>query len=65
MQAKKRTSVLIDERLLGKARKTLRASTNTQAIIRALEAAVLNAEIEASLRSLVRKGRGRVVDVYR
>jgi len=65
MRPKKRTSVLIDERLLEKARKTLRASTNTQAITRALEAALVNAEIEASLRSLVRKGRGRVVDVYR
>jgi hypothetical protein len=56
---------LIDERLLQRARKTLKAATNTEAITRALEAALINREIEATLRALVRKGRGRIVDVYR
>lgn len=65
MPAKKRTSVLLDEALLRRARKTLKASTNTEAITRALREAVLGKEIEASLRNLIRRGRGRFVDVYR
>lgn len=62
---KKRTSVLLDETLLKKARKTLKASTNTEAITKALREALLNKEIEATLRDLIYKGRGRFVDVYR
>lgn len=65
MTAKKRTSVLLDETLLKKARKALKASTNTEAITRALQGALLGKEIEAALRDLIRKGRGRFVDVYR
>jgi hypothetical protein len=65
MASKRRTSVLLDERLLRKARKTLKASSNTEAITKALEEALTNKEIEASLRELIRKGRGRFVDVYR
>jgi hypothetical protein len=65
MPAKKRTSVLLNETLLKKARKVLRASTNTEAITRALQEALVNKEIEATLRELIRKGRGRFVDVYR
>lgn len=64
MGRKRRTSVLLDEALLRAARKTLRASTNTEAIARALQEAVRNREIEAALLDLVRKGRGRFVDVY-
>ena len=41
--------------LLKKARRTLKASTNTEAIV----------EIEVPLRDLTHKGRGRFVDVYR
>lgn len=65
MAAKKRTSILLDEVLLKKARKTLKASTNTEAITKALQEALLNKEIEVTLRALIRKGRGRFVDVYR
>lgn len=65
MSAKKRTSVLLDETLLKKARKTLQAGSNTEAITKALRQALINKEIEASLRDLIRKGRGRFVDVYR
>ena len=65
MSAKRRTSILLDEVLLRKARRTLRASTNTEAITKALREALINKEVEATLRDLIRKGRGRFVDVYR
>jgi Arc/MetJ family transcription regulator len=65
MATKRRTSILLDEALLKKARKTLKASTNTEAITKALQEALVNQEIEAALRDLIRKGRGRFVDVYR
>ena len=64
MATKKRTSILLDETLLKKARKTLKGSTNTEAITKALQEALNNKEIEASLRNLIRKGRGHFVDVY-
>lgn len=62
---KKRTSVLLDETLLRKARRILKASTSTEAITRALQEALINKEVEATLRNLIHKGRGRFVDVYR
>ena len=65
MASKRRTSVLLDEKLLRKARKTLKASSNTEAITKALEEALTNKEIEASLKKLIHKGRGRFIDVYR
>jgi hypothetical protein len=65
MAAKRRTSVLLDEDLLKKARKTLKASTNTEAITKSLQKALLEKEIETTLRALIRKGRGRFVDVYK
>ena len=65
MRAKKRTSILLDETLLRKARKTFKATTNTEAITKALHEALINKEIEAALHNLIRKGRGRFVDVYR
>ena len=65
MATKRRTSILLDEDLLRKARKTLKASSNTEAITKALQESLLNKDIEASLRNLIRKGRGRFVDVYR
>ena len=65
MATRKRTSVLLDETLLKKARKTLKASTNTEAISKALQLALVNKEIEATLKDLIHKGRGRFVDVYR
>jgi hypothetical protein len=65
MGAKKRTSILLDETLLKKARKTFKASTNTEVITKALEQAIINREIEATLQDLIYKGRGRFVDVYR
>ena len=65
MATKRRTSVLLDDALLKKARRALRVSSNTEAITRALEDAVTNREIARSLRALIRHGRGRFVDVYR
>jgi hypothetical protein len=65
MGTKRRTSVLLNERLLRRARKTLRASTNTEAITRALEEVLRRREIESSLGELIRKGRGRFVDLSR
>ena len=65
MATKKRTSILLEEALLKKARKTLRATSNTQAIKKALQQTLVNKEIEANLRDLIRKGRGRFVEVYR
>lgn len=65
MVTKRRTSVLLDEGLLKRARRVLRVSTNTQAIARALAEAVTNREIDTALTNLLRKGRGRFVDVYR
>lgn len=62
---KKRTSVLIDGGLLKRARKALRASTDTDAITKALQEVLANKEIETALRDLIRKGRGRFVDVHR
>lgn len=64
MATKRRTNLLVDDALLRKARKALHASTNSEAVARALEEVVTNREVEASLRELLRKGRGRLVDVY-
>jgi hypothetical protein len=65
MATKKRTSVLLDKALLKRARRALRTSNNTQAIAQALTEAVINREIDTTLTALLRKGRGRFVDVYR
>lgn len=62
---KKRTSVLIEDVMLKRARKVLRGTTNTDTITKALQAALVNAEIERTLEELLRKGRGKFVDVYR
>jgi hypothetical protein len=64
MAADKRTSVRLSEKLLRKARKTLKASTNEDAVTKALHEILINREIQASLKDLIRKGRGRFVDVY-
>jgi hypothetical protein len=64
MATKRRTSLLVDETLLQKARKVLKAETNSEAITRALEEVVMNKEIEVALKDLLHKGRGRFVDVY-
>ena len=65
MATKRRTSVLVDENLLKKARKVLKASTNTEAITKSLQKVLLDKEIEAALTRLIRKGRWRSVDVYK
>ena len=65
MATKKRTSVLLDKVLLKRARRALQASNNTQAIAQALAEAVITREIDTTLIALLRKGRGRFVDVYR
>ena len=64
MATEKRTTVLLSEKLLRKARKTLKASSNSEAVTKALQETLANREIQASLKDLIRKGRGRFVDVY-
>jgi hypothetical protein len=64
MATEKRTTVLLSEKLLRKARKTLKASSNTEAVTKALQETLANREIQASLKDLIRKGRGQFVDVY-
>ncbi len=64
MATKRPTSLLIDGDLLQKARKVLHASTDSEAVSRALEEVVANKDIETSLKELLRKGRRRFVDVY-
>ena len=59
MATEKRTTVLLSEKLLRKARKTLKASSNTEAVTKALQETLANREIQASLKDLIRKGRGR------
>jgi len=63
MPAKKRTSILLDAAVLQRARRAFKASTNTEAITKALEEALRNKEIERTLKDLIRKGRGRFVEV--
>lgn len=65
MAAKRRTSVLLSEELLRRARKSLKVSSNTEAITKALRETVTNKEVEAALKNLIHKGRGRFLDVYR
>ena len=64
MAGDKRTTVRSSEKLLRKARKTLRASTNEDAVTKALRESLINREIHSTLKDLIRKGRGRFVDVY-
>jgi len=64
MATKRRTNLLVDDVLLRKVRRVLHASTNSEAVARALEEVVANREVETSLKELIRKGRGRLVDVY-
>jgi len=64
MAGDKRTTVRLSEKLLRKARKTLRVSTNEDAVTKALHESLINREIHAALKDLIRKGRGRFVDVY-
>jgi len=47
MASKRRTSLLVDNALLQKARKALRATTKSEAITGALEEVVANKEVEA------------------
>ncbi len=65
MANKKRTSILLDETLLRRARKALKVSTNTETITKSLNETLTNEEIRVALRELIQKGRGRFVDVYR
>ncbi len=64
MAVEKQTTVQLSEKLLRRARKTLKASTNQEAVVTALNESLLNREIQAALKALIRKGRGRFVDVY-
>jgi Arc/MetJ family transcription regulator len=65
MAGKRRTSIFVDDSLLRRARRALRAPSNSEAIARALEVAVANSEVERTLDDLIRKGRGRFVEVGR
>jgi hypothetical protein len=64
MAVDKRTTVRLSEKFLRRARKTLRASTNEDAVTKALHESLINREIQATLTELIRKGRGRFVDIY-
>lgn len=64
MATDKRTNVQLSEKLLRRARKNLKAATNEEAVTKALNESLANREIHASLKELLRKGRGRFVDVY-
>lgn len=64
MALDKRTSVQLSDKLLRRARKTLKASTNEEAVTQALNESLMNREIHVALKDLIRKGRGRFVDVY-
>ncbi len=61
---KRRTSVLIDESLLRRAREVLGAGSNTEAITEALQITLANAEITRRTEELLRKGRGKFVDAW-
>ena len=50
MAADKRTTVRLSEKLLRRARKTLKASTNADAVTKALHESFINREIHANLR---------------
>ena len=63
MATKKRTSVLLNKALLKRARKAMRATSNTQAITQALTEALMNRDVDTRLGTLLRKGRGRFVDI--
>ena len=64
MATNKRTTVQLSEKLLRRARRGLKAATNEEAVTKALNESLANREIQASLKDLIRKGRGRFVDVY-
>ena len=64
MATDKRTNVQLSEKLLRRARKDLKAASNEEAVTKALNESLANREIRASLKELIRKGRGRFVDVY-
>ena len=64
MVTDKRTNVRLSEKLLRRARKDLKAASNEEAVTKALNESLANREIHASLKELIRKGRGRFVDVY-
>ncbi len=61
---KKLTTVAVRADLVKKARKKLKASSNSDAVTKALHETLANREVHATLRQLIRKGRGRFVDVY-
>jgi hypothetical protein len=62
---KRRTSVLIEETLLNRAREVLGAASNTEAITEALRTTLANAEIARRTEELLRKGRGRFADAWK
>ena len=64
MATDKRTNVRLSEKLLRRARKDLKAASNEEAVTKALNESLANREIHATLKELIRKGRGRFVDVY-
>ena len=62
MEADKRTTVRLSEKLLRRAHKTLKAWTNEDAVTEALHESLINREIHATLKDLIRKGRGHFVE---
>ena len=65
MAKKKPTRILLEETQLKKVRKMLKAQASTKASTKAFKQALIDQEIRTTLKELIRKGRGRFVDVYR
>lgn len=62
MASDQRTMVRLSKKLLRRARKTLKASTNEDAVTKALHESLITREIHSTLKDSIRKGRGRFVE---
>ena len=63
MTKKKPTRIPLEETDLKRAKKVLRTHTKTKANIKASKEALIEQEIRTTLEVLIRKGRGRFVEV--
>ena len=63
MAAAKRQSVPVDAALVQRARRAFKGPSEADAVQQALEEALANRESERTLITLIREGRGRVVDI--
>lgn len=63
MSTSKNTRPSVDARLVRRARRALNAPSDAVAVRRALEEAIANRQIEATLKALIRRGRHHFVDL--